>query len=571
MSRTAGNFWWICFLLFPLVAFADISLRMVDEEGESLKQAQVGRLFTIEVALTNNTKMDASPSVRGLDQFSVQETSWRYEMINGSTTIKHNYKVIAQNPGEYTVGPALLIQNKKQEVSNTIQVVVGQEQEHVLGASQKEAPTLLRLSVNKDHAVKGERIIGTLCYYYTDPSQKLRNFIEQPGEDFNRKKARGPRQGTETVNGIAYDYLELDWDMYPQKTGSLVFPAFGAEYEVAVKRDHMWGGLGRLFGSFSEPKRIYSNAVTLEVDDIPPTDKKVQGVGIFDSFQNSAHPPVVSQGEGAVITVALKGDFDPDRITFPGLQGVPKELRYYESKESVDEPSSAKSPVVKRFEYIVQGLSTGSWEIPAQQFYYYDVATRSYQTLTTAPLSITIRPSSHSQAPKLSKDTFEKNERKPFALMKHYWQPIPRQGMMPWWLFFLFLVIPFFVGVFQKGGQSVQVHSQKKYRARRSYQAFSIATAQLRKIEQAHNSERLYTLFIELFTDKWQVPIASVTTEYIKQRLHDIGMADEQLAQWDVFFTVISEQAFGAQRTEKQIKDLFRQAEQWLKTLKQLL
>lgn len=569
MIRTVGKIGSLFLLLFSVVVYGEIFLSITDEYGDSLEQVQMGRAFMIEVSLKGSTYGDAVLQVEGMDKFAIQNTMQRYEMINGETTIKHSYSVIALRPGDYSIGPAVVTHNNQKEESNTVAVKVGTQELHT-GSIHAQAPTLLRLFADKERVVKGEKVVGTIRFYYTDPSHKLRHFIEQPVEDIHRKKAREPRQGSEEVNGIEYQYVELNWDMYPQKSGTITIPAFGAEYEVKRKRDHMWGGLGRLFGSFSEQKRIYSNAVTLQVDDLPPTHKKIQGVGQFDSFNISAYPPSVAQGEGVIVTIALKGSFDPDQVTFRGLQGVPKELRYYESKESVEEPSTPEESFIKRFEYIVQGMETGNWEIPAQTFDYYDVASHAYKTVKTAPLSITIMPGASKPTVSFSVDSDNTEGGDFFPLVKRCVERTHKK-VMPWWLFFLLIAVPFFIWVFQHGMYSIQLQRKKSYRARRSYNAFAIAADHVHTLKKTGNAERLYIVFIELFADKWQLPLASITTYSIHERLHDIGMHTEQLEQWDAFFTAVSEQAFGAPRTEEEIQNLFRQTEEWLKILQQLL
>lgn len=568
MGRIVGRAWYLFFICIPFFAFAQSSLRVVDEEGDPLKKVQAGRPFMIQLELSGGGSLDNTPMIEGLDQFAVQDSSWSHTIINGDVTITYRYSVIASNPGTYTVGPASFSRNNVQEVSNALQLQVGTEQ---VGDSDQDALVLVRLSVDKDRVVKGERVVATLRYYYTDPSTKLRNFIEQQTEDITRKKARGPWSGIERINDTEYNYVELDWDMYPQTTGSITVPAFAAEYEVKTKQDPLFGSISRLLGMAAAQKRAYSNAVTLQVDDIPHSDKPLQGVGIIDSFEISADPSVVKQGEGSIVTLTVKGDFDPDQITIAELQNVPSELRHYESQESSDEPSSAQSPAVKRFEYIVQGLNTGSWEIPAQQFHYYDVATHAHCTLTTAPLSMTIMPGAPIAQPPATQDSIQKKKNKSLPIAQYGLYPVRSPFVMPWWLFFVLLVIPFFAWVFLSGRQSISLRREKTYRARRSYRALSMATSQLQNLKKEKNAERLYTLFIELFADKWQVPIGSITMEYVAQRLQDIGMPDDERAQWDAFFAAIAQQAFSAQQTEQHINDLFRQAEQWLERLKQLL
>jgi len=568
MGRIVGKVWYIVCLIISFGICASTALRVVDEDGDSVKKVQVGRPFTIELQLSGGGSLDDAPTIEGLKQFTVHDSSWSHSIINGHVTISYRYNVIAKHPGIYTLGPALFSRNGVREVSNTVKLEVGTQP---VSDADKESPVLVRLSVDKDRVVQGERIIATLRYYYADPSERLCRFIEQKADDIIRKKERGPRQGVETINDTKYNYIELNWDMYPEHAGTLTIPAFAAEYEVKLKRDNLFGGMSRLLGIGAAQKRAYSNAVTIQVDAIPHSDEPVQGVGIFDSFEISAHPSVVTHGEGAIVTITLKGDFDPDKISFPGLQNVPNELRYYESQESATDPSSEKDAAVKRFEYIVQGLQVGSWQIPPQKFHYYDVATRSHRILTTAPLSITIMPGVSKPAPITPSDSETDAKEKALPLSAVGLYPIGESFSMPWWLFCMLVVIPFFAWGAQKGRESYMLYRAKTYRVRRSYQAFSHARAQIDRLKKDKQTQRLYALCIELFADKWQIPIGSVTVKYISQRLRDSGMAAHEQMQWDDFFTAVAQHAFSVSHTEQEIQDLFRQAEQWLERLQQLI
>lgn len=568
MGKILGNTGILFLLTVSCLVSAQGVLQVVDEMGSPLKGVQAGRPFTVELNLSGGGALDEAPVIEGIDQFEVQDSSWSHSVINGEVSVAYRYNVVAQKPGDYIVGPALFSQGGAQEVSNSVQVEVGTER---LSDEKEDAPVLVRLSLDKDRAVVGERIIATLRYYYTDPSCRLRNFIEQTAEDITRKKARGPRQGTEYIDDVEYDYIEMDWDMYPKKTGEITVPAFAAEYEAKMPRNPMFGGISRLLGMASAQKRVYSNAVTIQVDPLPASDQTVQGVGAVDIFELSANPAIVSQGEGAVLTLTLKGDFDPDQIEIEGLRGVPNELRYYESKESSQEPESMADFAIKEFEYIVQGLQTGSFEIPAQAFHYYDVDSRSYKTITTAPLSMTIMPGAPQQAFVPPSSTVATPKKEPLLLAKSELRPTRKPFTLPWWTFFLLVIAPFFVWIFRRGHSSFLMHRKKTYRSRRARTAFSRAQAQLGRLQKEKKSERIYALFIELFSDKWQIPIGSITTEYILQRLQDIGMPETEREQWNAFFEDIAQQAFGAQQTDQQTTDLFKKAEQWLKRLQQLL
>src|SRR5688572_19538771 len=49
------------------------------------------------------------------------------------------------------------------------------------------------------------------------------------------------------------------------------------------------------------------------------------------------------------------------------------------------------------FEFIIQGLLNGEWQIPSQDFTFFDVGSRTYKTLQTMPLSLMIMPQTPQQ------------------------------------------------------------------------------------------------------------------------------------------------------------------------------
>lgn len=565
MSRILGNILVVFFICVASCSiYAQGVLRVLDDMGSIVSSVQAGRPFTVELHLSGSGSLDQAPVIEGIDQFDVLDSSWSHSIINGDVSIDYRYSAIAPKPGTYELGPALFSRDGVQEVSNRVELAVGTEP-----VQHQDAPILVRLSLDKDRAVVGERVVATVRYYYSDPSQRLHNFVEQPTDDITRKKARGPRNGEEEIDSIPYKYIELDWDLYPKKTGEIIIPALAAEYEDRMPYNPMFGGISRMLGMAAAQKRAYSNAMTLQVDSVPSSDQTVQGVGSIDSFELNADPAMVCQAEGAVVTLTLRGNFDPDQIVIEGLQRVPDELRYFESKESSENPTSSDDVAIKQFEYIVQGMKTGNFEIPAQKFHYFDVDSRTHKTISTAPLSMTIMPG---VAPKKTKNSLSAPQtRNTLPLATYELHPMAAPVIVPWWLFFLLTSIPFFVWIFKRGQHSYAVHYKKNYRARRASQAFSRAFTQLTSLQKEKKTERLYALFIELFADKWHISIGSISQEYIEKRFKDVGMPDVELEEWSAFFATIAQQAFGAKQINIHNIDLFKKAEQWLHRLQQLL
>ncbi len=561
MGVIVGNILWLLGLGSSFLSAA-VTLKLLDEDDHVLKQVQVGRPFYLEVVLVGGSKLDEAPHIEGLNQFSLGEQSWRYEMINGATTIKYRYAVTAKKQGIFTVGPALVKTGKKQEVSNSLNVIVSNQAVHDEKSSDNASP-FIRLTSSKDTLCKGERATIQLRFYYAG-SVKLRNFIEQESSDFDRKKARGPRYDNETIDGVPYNFIELEWDVYPRTAGMLTIPAYGAEFEQEAKRDHAWRGIARFFGAFTETKRVYSNALSLNVVDLPATDKHIQAVGTVDSFSLTAQPSVVKQGEGIIVTLKLTGDFDSDTVKVPALKGISKDMRYYESKESV-ERGDAAGKVSKQMEYVLQGIEPGNFTIPVQTFEYFDVQNQTYKTIMTDPVDIVIE-----QAPVSQAHTFNGPEMisQKDPLMTVYCQAIQEPYAIPWSIFFLVIFAPV-IWIFVEYMRHKVDAYQKKYAPKnRARYAFDVAYNALKQAKKEQKPEHLYALFISLFADKWHMPIASITDCSIADRLERCSLTHQQKAQWGVFFSTVSEMAFGVRDKKIDINHLFEQANQWLDILK---
>ena len=551
-------------------------MHVLDIDGSPLAQAGAGHPFIIEVSMVDVAHGGQPPVVKGIEAFHVKNAGMRITTVNGKTTSKYMYELRIDVPGSYSIGPAELVYNKQKLLSNAIRVTVGKEQreqQKTAHGKKKHAPILLRLSTDKERAVVGQRIICTLRFYLSDPNISLRQMIEQDSPELPRKHVRGPQQGTEILDGMEYGYVQWDWDVYPQNAGSHIIPAYGADYDRAIERDDFWGGLGRFFGDRVETKRVYSNAVSLEIDPLPLPNKELQGIGTFTALNVTAKSTVAKQSEGIVVTVEVLGDGDPDTILFSELKGIPDALKYYESTQTEIEEPNKKNYIGKRFEFIMQGLQTGSWEIPSQSFYYYDVKQKAFKTLQSAPLSITVMPGVKQNTGIAPTKTMHKEEHEPTIMEIHDgpWYPVRPSRIVPWWLFLLFLFLPISFVVYQKTVRLSRRRARGNYRAKRAHQAFGYARKQVKRCKKDTDAQHVYQIFIELFADRWQISMAAVSASYIEKRLRDVGMSDKLCVEWNTFFSAIAERAFGAKKIKKQDTILLDKAEQWIDVLETFL
>ncbi len=577
MGKIAGRFICLFFIFFMVVPICTkIRMRAKTIDGERIEQAVVGQPFVLEVTIKDASSTMRAPTVYGLDRFEAKRTGMYMSSINGKSTVKYSYQVRIDRPGMYTIGPARLDDNGNQMESGTITLEVSNQQ---VGKHRKQRRAqevvLLRLSVAKDRVVVGERVPCTLRFYYKNPKLELTRIGKPDIKWCAIKKQQKPMAGKAHVNGTSYHYVEWQWDLYPQKEGDVIVPAYHVDYTLESKRDHFFGSFSVMFGPRRERKRVYSNSVCLQVDLLPEYNGTVHAIGDFNAARATITPAVAKEGEGMVLSIELEGDGDLEAVATPQLVNIPEELKYYDSNSSIIAPKSDDTFSKKRFEYIVQGRSCGEWEIPGQTFTYFDVNMRMYKKLKTSPLLVTITPNVGVQTIIMPKNSENTSDVKTSALVAairsiHHngpWFPVNQRNPLPWWLFGLLCFAPVMV----MGYKSVnEWFAQKSSIGNRYKKAFYRARAALKRAHHDQDQSRIYQIFIQLVADRTDQSVASIYPELISNQLY-VHMNDDVVAMWQQFFDRAIQIAFGTNKLKQIDKAFFEMAEQWIDRFEKIL
>lgn len=177
------------------------------------------------------------------------------------------------------------------------------------------------------------------------------------------------------------------WDVYPTQEGNVVIPALGADYSNVPDRDDFFGAFASLLNRATALKRLYSNALTLQVNSLPTHAKDAQAIGTFSSLHASMNPSVAKIGQGMTYTLTLEGDGNFEFVPTPQLVNMPEGCKWYESKKIIPRDKEASKV---EFEYVIQGIKVGDWTIPEQSITYYDTTTHRLAKITSEPIMITI-------------------------------------------------------------------------------------------------------------------------------------------------------------------------------------
>lgn len=564
MGKIVGKIFIICISFITFFVDARIYMEVRTENGTG-NRVVVGQPFTLDVVIDEVHGSIPAPTIQGLNNFVARQSGSYMSSINGKATARYSYQVRIDTIGSYILGPATITHQQQQLVSNEVRVDVvkdvGVVQQNNKSSKAADSKTFLRLMIDSESVVVGQKIGCVLRFYYQDPSMTLVNIgaPELPG--FDVKEGSQLEHGSADLEGVEYRYVQWRWDIYPIKPGEFLIPAYNADYDVPSKDNHLLSGFLMLLGNRAERKRVYSNAITIKVSPLPHCDTPVHAVGVFERFSAEIKPGMAKQGEGMVLTIDIEGNGNLQAIATP-LLNLPSSLKYYDSNNSIIAPKHSDELPKKRFEFIIQGLKSGEYDIPEQLFTYFDIETNQYVTLRTSPLAVSIKPGvAHTKKNEITHN-FSAQEDMSDAIIQEQigdinklgqWYPDGERKSLPWWLFELLLLIPCLYIVCPFVLEKLILLTGNNIRLARR-RAFGKARKQINHAIKNADDKNLYTIFITLLQQLEQ-----------EQKLHV-----EMPIEWTQFFEQITHAAY-AQSDNKNNDELCRVAKQWLERLEKII
>jgi hypothetical protein len=501
--------------------------------------------------------------------------------VNGEASSTYTYKVRIDQAGKFVIGPAVLFINGVRSQSKALRLSVENVQiidsAYVKKIATEPHDVSFKLSVDKTQLFVGERVKVVLSFTGKRDAVKLEQFEEPKIPEFNQGAKEGPLLSSQAINGSEYVTATWKWEFFPKKAGQFVIPACGANYQSEQEAHDNLSLFSPFFRVRTERKSIYSNACSLAVEELPAYQGHVDAVGNFKNFDAKINPSVAQEGEGMVFLLEIEGDGNLAQVPALQLKNMPVALKWYDSKQYMRETPGIHGLPVKCFEYIVQGLSHGSWEIPPQLFTYFDVEKRRYITFKTASCAVTVKSnpglvknpsSSQSIDSNLAKNAGAQDETVLPLNTWGSWRPVHHRGKIPWLLFFLLICLP--------GVWWIIVFIRKLVSCRADYfkQRFAFKLAH-KKIDQSARKgleKNMHTIFLELFADRLQSSSAIISPEIIDQVLHRAGFSDDDMRSWESFYIRMYERAFFESNYAQQDNDsIIKEAHEWVKRLEKIL
>lgn len=348
-------------------------------------------------------------------------TSSSIQIINGKTTrssqTTYTYVLLPRATGRFTLAPAVANFGKDKDVASqsvTIEVVsngansqAGQSSSAASGsaaAASQAAATgsipdkdiFLRFALSKTDVVLGEPITATLKLYQRVNVAGFENVKLPTFNGFWSQEVQAPTNiefHRENVDDKIYNAaLIRSYVIIPQQTGTLTIEPAEMVCLVNVRRELRSSNPLDIF--FQDDyqtlrKRVTSTSYKVRVSGLPAGAPASFGGGV-GNFTLSARlsKDSLKAHDAASLLVTVSGRGNVSLLEAPKIS-FPPDFEVYDTKVT-ENVSAGGTQGSKTFEYPFIPRSHGDFTLGPVTYSYYDTGTRSYQTLQSQPLALSV-------------------------------------------------------------------------------------------------------------------------------------------------------------------------------------
>lgn len=572
-------------MLLAMTALGTVAAEEVVFDVSSPLTVAAGEMFRVEFTL--NAKPDRgtfqAPSFEGFDVLAgpSESTGQSLEFVNGTMTRSYSYTITyvlqASAAGNATIGAASIAVDGKTYRTRELPVEIVDEAA-APGGQQQGTPRpeggqpaqpqsrvgkddiLLRAEVSRTSVYKNEPLHLTyklyrrvaVSDYSFDATPSFNGFWAQD----LASSANSPRAGRETLNGKVYETHVLgEWLLYPQQVGTLTIDPMGMTIvaQVVVQSRHADPFFGTGREVYNVPCKVQSQRLAIDVKELPAgAPASFSGaVGRF-AMEAEASTERLAANSGAMFTVKISGTGNLTFVQAPKLP-LPGSFEQYNVKttESIN-TSAAGISGYRQFEYPFIARAEGEYDVQPVEFSYFDPSRMQYVTLQSKPFRLEITPDARGggdavimQGRGMSKEEVRllgedirfirqggaqlRRAGTPFFLSAAYWVSLCG-------------ILLAFGGVYaalrKRIRESQNVALVRGRRANKvAVQRFHAARKYMEAQDRHAFYEEMSRALWGYMSDKFNIPVANLTKENVREELHKRGVAAEESQRFTAIIT----------------------------------
>ena len=556
-------FLWIALIMVSLHAFADEKVSFTASAPDAVA---VGDQFRLSYTVTTQKVRDFRvPSIKGFDVLMGPSRSQQksVQIINGETTstssITFTYILMATKEGSFTLPGATITADGNQMVSNAVHINVlpadqangassgnsgrqgGAASRASSGTSVSNSDLFITATASKTTLYEQEAFLLTYKIYTLVDLRGFDNVKLPDFKGFHSQEVELPNDrkwSLEHYKGRNYQTtVYRQFVLFPQQSGKLTIDASIAKAtQVADPFEAFFNG----GNNYVEVKKTLATPqLTVDVKELPAGKPAgfSGGVGEF-SISSSINSTNVKTNDAVTVKLVISGTGNLKLISTPEVK-FPEDFEVYDPKvDNKFRLTSAGLSGSQVIEYLAIPRNAGTYKIPAVEFSYFDIKSRTYKTLTTEGYELHVEKGSGNAAQTIANFTNKEDLKvlnEDIRYIKQNDVTLSRKGdfffgSLLCWLFYIVpgvVFILFFI-IYRK-----QIAANANVAKMRTKKANKVAVKRMKMAgrlladgkKDAFYDEVLKALW-GYISDKLNIPVSRLSKDNVEGELRNYGVDD---------------------------------------------
>lgn len=578
-------------LFFALVFAAGLWAGNVRFAVDGPRQVIEGQQFQLEYTLYNASGKDLKlPEFKGckvLYQGTSSGTS--VSVVNGKvdrqTTETHVITLRAEKEGSYTFAPATISADGRTLSTNTWKLTVlppdkagassGRSSGHS-GQSSDNTALFVRLILSKSKIYEQEAVLATIKLYTQASGVQAENYSFPSFEGFVVQDIDLPQNTSfelENYNGVNYKVAVLKQCLlFPQRTGKITITPGKFDFQVETYQ-LVNGPFGPMRVPQGVSRSVSTKATSVEVMPLPSGKPAsfMGGVGNF-SLSSSISSTHVKANEAITLKLTIKGSGNLKYLKNPELQ-LPNDFDTYDPKVDVNVKASAGGVSGTRtVEYTTIPRFAGTFKIPAVEFSYFDLKSKSYKTLRTEAYEITVDKGAPGSGGKTVTNFSNKEDLKLLNQDIHYIK-LDKMNLVQTptlyidnWVYWLWYIVPALAFIVFVIINRKQAKANANVALMKNRKANKVASKRLKvagKYLKNHDKEHFYDEVLKAvwgyLSDKLGLPNSELTKDNVAAELEKYGASAELIAEFNDILGRCEFAQYAPSQTDEAMDELYTQ------------
>ncbi len=395
----------VSFKKISTLAFALMTYVLVNGQTQFIAKADrytVGKneQFTVTFSINDQASKFTAPDFGDFQVVQGPMTSQNTVIQNFEMVVQLSYTFVLRprRVGNLTIGAASIQAGSEKLYSKPLEIKVverspqSEDPNDPQNVARKLAYT--RIKVSKRNVFVGEPFVATYQLLTRvnvgNPSElETISYANAYKKDIEQKSQNQPEQ--EIIDGEAFQVFTLKQHLIiPQKPGAFSPGTVAWEIPTQIptnQRDFFGRQMVQTIKQISEAR-----FPTVEVKSLPAKDRPLNysgGVGKLQ-FVVKASRTEVKANESVVLTLELSGEGNIKLTDMPEIE-VPAAIEAFDPKysERINETVNGMSGS-KRQEFLLLPRFKGTYKIPAVSFSYFDLSTKTFKTIDSEEITITV-------------------------------------------------------------------------------------------------------------------------------------------------------------------------------------